>query len=118
MNQRPISITLIGGLFIAAGAVGLAYHAAEFRTLRPLEYTLACFVRLLAIVGGAFLLRGHNWARWVLLAWLAYHVVLSVLHTPVELIMHGVLLAVIAYFLFRPKAAAYFKPAHLGHGGP
>src|SRR3989442_16009799 len=110
MNKRPLSVTLIGWLFIAAGGIGLAYHAAEFRTRRPLEFAVVCFVRLLAVVGGAFLLRGRNWARWLLLAWMAYHVLLSVLHTPVELVMHGVLLAVIAYFLFRPKASAYFRP--------
>ena len=34
----------------------------------------------LAIVCGVFLLRGHNWARWLALAWIAFHVVLSAFH--------------------------------------
>jgi hypothetical protein len=70
---------------------------------------LVCFVRLLAIVGGVFLLRGRAWARWLLLAWLAFHVVLSAFHNRVELAMHAGLLVVIGFFLFRPKAAAYFR---------
>ena len=49
MNKRPLSVTVIGWLFIAAGVVGLAYHAGDFKTLRPLQYALACFVRLLAV---------------------------------------------------------------------
>ena len=40
---------------------------------------------------------------------LAIHVALGVLHTPVELIMHAVLLIVIAFFLFRPRVSAYFR---------
>jgi hypothetical protein len=109
MIKRPISVTLIGVVFIVAGATGLAYHATDFRTMRPAEYALVCFVRLLAVVGGAFLLRGKNWARWLVIAWMAFHVALSVLHTPVEVAMHAVLLLIIAWFLFRPKASAYFR---------
>jgi uncharacterized membrane protein len=106
-------VTIIGCIFIAVGVVGLVYHAGEIRTARPAEYIPICFVRLLAVVGGVFLLRGHNWARWLLVAWMAFHVALSVMHTPVELIMHAVLLVVIAFFLFRPKVSAYFRPAAL-----
>ena len=61
---------MIGLVFIAAGVVGLVYHAGNVRTLRPSEYALVCFVRLLAVVGGLFLLGGRNWARWLLLGWI------------------------------------------------
>ncbi len=76
MNKRPLSVTLVGWLFIAAGIVGIAYHATEFNASDPFGYDLllALGVRILAIVGGAFALRGANWARWLLLVWLAYHV--------------------------------------------
>jgi hypothetical protein len=106
--KRPASVTAVGALFVAAGVVGLAYHAGDFKTLRPLEYGLVCFVRLLAVLGGVFVLRGRNWARWLVIAWMAFHVALSVLHTPAELATHAVLLALIAWLLFRPKARAYF----------
>jgi hypothetical protein len=109
MNKRPLSVTIIGCIFIAAGIVGFAYHVTEFRTLPPLEYFWVCLLRLLALLGGVFVLRGKNWARWLVLAWLAYHVVLSAFHPLAELIMHGVLLAVIAFLLLRPRASAYFR---------
>ncbi|HZN63783.1 MAG TPA: hypothetical protein VFB66_00655 [Tepidisphaeraceae bacterium] len=117
MRRRPVSVTVVGWLFIAAGVVGLAYHVGDFRTPRPFRdgVVWVALVRLLAVAGGVFLLRGHNWARWLLLAWLAYHVVLSALHTPFELVFHGVLLLAIAYLLFRPGASAYFAAS--GRGG-
>jgi hypothetical protein len=113
MSQRPRSITVIGWLFVAAGAVGLVYHATEFDAQHPFAYDVlwVCGVRLLAILCGIFLLRGRNGARWGLAIWLGYHVFLSVLHTPFELFVHGLLFATVLYFLFRPRASAYFLGA-------
>ncbi|HZE68303.1 MAG TPA: hypothetical protein VE135_02105 [Pyrinomonadaceae bacterium] len=112
MNKRPLSITIISFIFIIAGAVGLVYHGNEFFTHRPFEYDLVwvSLLRLLAIVAGAFMLRGSNWARWLLLFWIAYHVILSAFHTPSELVIHSLLLVVVAYFLFRAPASLYFRP--------
>jgi hypothetical protein len=111
MRKRPRSITVISWIFVAAGVVGVAYHATEFKAQRPFDTNLLwiCFVRLLAILCGAFMLRGSNWARWGIVVWLGYHVILSVLHTPFELIAHSLLLAVVLYFLFRSQASAYFR---------
>jgi len=120
MNKRPRSVTAIGCLFVIAGAIGLAYHGAEFEARRPFDYDIVwvLLVRLLAILGGVFLLRGSDWARWFLLIWIAYHVILSAFHSMFELIMHGLLLAVVAYFLFRPRVSAYFRDARAGDAPP
>jgi|SRR5437867_497752 len=113
MHKRPIAVTVISGLFLLAGAVGLAYHASECKLQVPFRYELVwvCLLRVLAIVGAVFMFRGQNWARWLILIWLAYHVVLSAFHALPELIMHAVLLAVIAWFLFRPSVSAFFHRA-------
>ena len=113
MTKRPLSVTIIGWLFIVAGTVGLVYHATEFKTDGPIQYelVLVCLIRLLAIVCGVFMLRGKNWARWGILVWIAYHVVLSAFHPLSELVMHGLLLAVVAWFLLHPRASAYFRAA-------
>ncbi len=115
MNKRPRSVTVISCLFVAAGAIGFAYHFSEFKAQRQFEYGLVwvCFVRLLAILAGLFMLRGSNWARWLLLVWIAYHVILSAFHSLSGLAMHSFLLGVVAYFLFRPQASAYFRRASL-----
>lgn len=111
--KRPLAVTVISGLFLAVGVVGLAYHITEFNAQGPFKYELVwvCLVRLLAIVCAVFMLRAGNWARWLLVIWIAYHVILSAFHSLAELIVHGLLLAVIAYFLFRPSASAYFRGA-------
>ncbi|MCI0744516.1 MAG: hypothetical protein L0Y58_03830 [Verrucomicrobia subdivision 3 bacterium] len=111
MIQRPLSVTIIGWLFIATGIVGLVYHAAEFKTARPFQYELVliCFVRILAILFGIFTMRGRNWARWGLLVWIAYHVILGAFHTLFELVAHALLLVVVGWLLLRPRASAYFR---------
>jgi len=117
MKKRPLSITIISWLFVGAGIIGLAYHATEFKAGRPFQYDVlwVCLVRFLAILCGVFILRGSNWARWLLLVWIAFHVVLSAFHSLIELAVHSLLLAVIGYFLFRPQASAYFRGARHGN---
>jgi hypothetical protein len=112
-RKRPLSVTVIGLLFVLVGAVGVGYHAREFRAPGPFQYDLIwiTLVRLLATVGGLYLLRGSNWARWLLVAWLAFHVVLSAFHSVPEAIMHAVLLAIISFFLFLPRASVYMRGA-------
>jgi len=111
MNKRPLPVIIISCLFVTAGIFGFVYHAAEFNAEGPFEYELVwvLFIRVLAIVGGVFTFRGDDWARWLLLVWIAYHVILSGFHSIPELVMHGVLFAVVAFFLFHPKTTAYFR---------
>ncbi len=99
-------------VFIAAGAVGLVYHLSDFKAPQQSQYevVLVLLLRLTAIVCGIFMLRGSNWARWVALAWIAYHLVLSFFHSRQEVAAHGLFLLLVAYFLFRREASRYFRP--------
>ena len=111
MVKRPLPVTLIAWLFIIAGLVGVTHHASDFDPSRSVaqgaSWTL--FVRCLAIVGGIFLLRGANWARWLLVAWLAWHVGLSGMHGDGSgTIAHAALLAAVGYLLFRREASPFF----------
>jgi hypothetical protein len=112
VNRRPLSITIVAAIYIAAGTVGLVYHLSELDRQHPFanDVPWVSLVRVLAIVAGIFMLRGANWARWLALAWIAFHVVVSAFHSLPELAMHSVICAVLAYFLFRPTAARYFRP--------
>jgi hypothetical protein len=112
MRKRPLAVSILSCLFIATGVVGLARHLADFKATQPFEYDLVWIfiVELAAIVSGAFMLRGANWARWLALAWMGFHVVLSFFHSLREVVGHGLLFALITYFLFRPEARGYFSP--------
>lgn len=111
MNKRPLPVTVIGCLYAAAGAMALAYHWTEFKPRHPFSYDIVwiSLVRLIAIVSGVYILRGSNWARWLALAWISFHVILSAFHSLPEFAMHSLFCAVSAYFLFRPGAARYFR---------
>ena len=107
--KRPLSVTLISCLFIGAGVTGIIYHASELKDIatRP-EVIWVLVVRLLAIIGGIYALRSANWARWLLVAWIMYHVILSFYHSTAELAMHAILAVVVLIALFHKGANAYF----------
>jgi len=102
---------VISWIFLVAGIVGVTYHATEFKIQRPFQYelVLVCLVRLIAIVAAVFMLRARNWARWTLIVWITYHVILGAFHSGFQAVVHGLLLAVIVYFLFNRRAEAYFR---------
>jgi len=111
---RPRSVTTVSWVFIAVGCFSLLRHALPLvvpdgSAERPVDLALAMASGLLAAAGGAFMLYGNNWARWLLVAWMGFHVALSVMHSAVELLVHGVLFAAVAYVLLRPPASAYFR---------
>lgn len=111
-RKPPLSVILIGCLFLATGIIGLAYHSTEIKPhhVFELDTLLILLTEALAIVSGGFMLRGSNWARWLAVLWLAFHVVLSGFHSISELLVHAALLAVVAFALFRTAAAvAYFR---------
>jgi len=110
MKKRPLTVLIVSCLFVAAGALGLVHHLADLKISKPVESELVWIsvVNLLAIVSGIFMLLGRNWARWLALAWLAFHVAISFLHSTQQVVFHAVLLVLIAYFLYRPEVRAYF----------
>ncbi len=123
MNKRPLTITVIGWIYVAVGTISLVVHmlplfegaaaapGAESAAGRPLDPVVASGSAILALVGGAFLLRGRNWARWLCVAWMGFHVVLSLVHSTLELVIHGLLFAAVLLLLWRPGATAYFRIA-------
>jgi len=96
---------------IAAGLLGIAYHFTEFKFQRPFDYEIVwiTLVRLLAIVSGVYMLRGQNWARWLAVVWIAFHVVISIFHPWSQLAIHALILVVFAFILFRQPATEYFR---------
>lgn len=116
MDKRPRSITVISLIFIVFGCISflaslLPYVDAD--SAQRLAYLKAHWIvhvaRIVAFVSGVFMFYGLNWARWLLVAWMLFHLILSVLHSPLQVLVHGLLFAVVLYFIFRPRASAYFR---------
>jgi hypothetical protein len=112
-SPRPISVTIIACLYLAVGTVAFVYHLRELLLLQSDSVGME-LTEVLAVVSGAFLLRGHNWARWLALAWIVVHVILSIVDSDHGLVVHGLLCAVIAWILFRREASRYFRGQEAG----
>ncbi len=110
--KRPISVTLIAVLLLLSGTAGIAYHITDVKTWHPFpyEYIAILLIRLLAILAGIYLLRGHDWARWVALLWVAFHLMISFWNSWSQVVVHTAVLAIFAWVLLRPAATAYFRP--------
>ena len=107
--ERPFQVTVLGWLFIVVGIVSTIYHLVRGSLDRWVAPIL--LVGITAILGGAFLLRGARWARWLVLAWIAIHVVASALNLLADALPHVVLLVVVGYFLLGSPTAKYFQSA-------
>jgi hypothetical protein len=114
--KRPYEVTVIGWLFIAVGVLALAFHLTRVPTFHPFPVDMLeiFVVELLALVSGLYILRGHNWARWLAVLWMAAHAIGSfVFLNRQAALAHTVLTALIAYALFRPQSTAYFRAPKL-----
>ena len=117
MKKRPIGVTLVSVLFILIGVGGmvrgvwslLAGRGGGITGHALMDASLVEVTSLAALVSGLFMWRGANWARWLCLAWMAFHVVISLGHDRMRLIVHLVWLAVLTIVLFWPSASAYFR---------
>jgi hypothetical protein len=111
MKKAPLPVIVISVLIMLAGVFGLYGDWLNFasHTTSRKEALLVVVVNLLGVVAGMFTLRGRNWARWLAVAWMAFHVVISVGHPLQQLIVHTVLLGLFAYGLFRADARAWFQ---------
>lgn len=105
--KRPYEVTVAGWLFIVIGVLNTAYHL--WRGALDRWMILILLLTVSAIVAGVFLLRGARWARWLALAWVAFHVVVSALNSLSDALPHVVLLLVIGYVLLGPPTAQYYR---------
>jgi hypothetical protein len=107
--RRPFCTTFLGWLLIVVGLAALCYHLVkgglDFWTI-----PMALF-EITGIAAGIFLLKGRNWARWLVLGWLAFHVVGKGLDSLSLALPHLVLLIAVGYVLYTPPDSRYFQSA-------
>jgi len=113
MKKRPVPVTIVSVVLIATGAIGFVSHFTDFSRQSLFEYDVIgiSLVSLAALLSGVCMLRAANWARWLAMAWIGFHVILSIFHSPVQVAVHLLVAAAFWYFLFRPAANDYFRGA-------
>ena len=104
--KRPIAVLFLSSLYIAVGTIGFAVNFPKLIALQQDSIWIE-LTELLALLAGAFMFRRRNWARWLALVWMAFHVAISF---PVvrQVVTHSIIFALIAWVLFRPDARRYF----------
>jgi uncharacterized membrane protein HdeD (DUF308 family) len=116
VKPRPLSITIISWLFIVFGAIALVaglwplVHMNGAQLIADSEkHWMVHLSRIAQIVAGVGMLYEHNWARWLLVVWLAFHIIVGALHSSIQMLTHVLFFLVGMFFLFRPAASAYFR---------
>jgi len=106
VKNRPRSITIISFLFVLLGVLTLIHAAWGLvntdQRLTDLEHHWMIYLSAFAaIIGGVFLFKGYSWARWLLVLWMAFHIVVGALNGLLPLVTHVVIFSVILFFLLR-----------------
>jgi hypothetical protein len=117
-RRRPTSMIVVAVIFLALGVLDIARGLAPLFASAP-HWRMATddfevlAIGIAAIVGGVYLLKGRNWARWLLALWMAFHVAISV-GQPRQFVAHLLIFGTIAFVLFRPGTSAYFTRTEKG----
>ncbi len=125
MTARPRSLAAVGNLFLLVGAGGIVAAAARYHGTVPgataaaelRDLLLASASGALAVLGGALLLGGRAWGRRILVAWMAGHLLLSLLHSAWMLAVHAAIFAPLLWLLLRPAASAWLAEEGGGKAG-
>lgn len=123
MKSRPLSVAIIGWVLLVFGLYLLIVNLLTFNNSEikdmmanspmpmALQYALMYCGTLILIISGIGILKGKNWARWLYTIWGIIGIIISVVTTPINMMMiPGVLFfLIIVFFLFRRKANEFFS---------
>jgi hypothetical protein len=107
--KRPAPVLAIATLYLLVGVIGFIAHFPELLARHP-DAPAIEITELLAVVCAVFLFLGRNWARWLALAWIVFHVVISFTDPVGKLAAHIIFCILIAWALFRPASGQWFRP--------
>lgn len=123
MKSRPKSVTVICWILIVMGGLSIIPvltgqmnnpKAMELMSQSPLplpvQYAMIYLGLAVTFVSGIAMLKGKNWARLLYVGWSIIGFIIGIATSPAKVMMLPgiVIFAILAFFLFRPKANAYF----------
>jgi hypothetical protein len=107
-KKRPISVLVVAGMYIAVGAIGFVAHFPQLSAIHR-DDVLIELTELAALIAGVYLVQGQNWARWLSVAWIVFHVGISFQDGLRPVVIHSMLCIGIAWALFHSTANRYFR---------
>ena len=117
-RTRMWSVIVVAVIFLALGVLDITRGLAPLFVSAPHWHMAADDLEVLAIgiaaiVGGVYVIRGRNWARWLLAVWMVFHVAISI-GQPKPFVAHLAIFGFIAFLLFRPGASEFFTRTERG----
>lgn len=129
MQTRPLSLTIIGWLLIVLsllsviGLLSLMTPAAQQALAATGQSTMVAMIMgvvgvFVTIACGYGILKGFDWARVLYVGWNVVNIIYTIIAAPVTsfVLITVVVTLVVAYFLFRPEADAWFGKSYLKRG--
>jgi hypothetical protein len=107
-NKRPWPVIVIASLYLLVGVGGFIGHFPELWARHPDALAIG-LTELIGAVSGVGLLLRQKWARWLALAWILFHVGLSLFHPIGELAIHAAFCVLIVWALFRAETSKWFR---------
>jgi len=126
MEKRPVSLTIIAWVIIVGsvlsvwGIFRMQSNPMAAKLLAQSPFPLSVHVGFAVagivanLIAGYGILKGYPWSRWLYVGWALLSLGFSVATIPVPslLLVSGLFLILIAFFLFRPAADAWFARSH------
>ena len=126
MQSRPQSLTVVCWILIVLGPLAIVPaftvtmhdpNVIELMNKSPLpisvQYAMMCLGALITSGSGIMMLYRQNWARFLYIGWIIIGIIIALITSPFKvMLLPGIVMnAIIAFFLFRPAANAYFAGA-------
>lgn len=123
MMKRPTSVSIIAWFLIATSLISVitSYTSLDnpiaqelmAKNLLPLsvQYVMLYFGLAISVASGVAMLKGWNWGRTLYVAWSVCGLVIGLVTSPMKLVLipSAIVLAIIVFFLYRPKVNAFFS---------
>ncbi|MEV4781288.1 hypothetical protein MRBLMU1_003863 [Burkholderia sp. LMU1-1-1.1] len=121
--KRPTSVSIIAWFLIATSLISVitSYTSLDnpiaqelmAKNLLPLsvQYVMLYFGLAISVASGVAMLKGWNWGRTLYVAWSVFGLVIGLVTSPMKLVLipSAIVLAIIVFFLYRPKVNAFFS---------
>jgi len=107
-SKRPWPVIVISSLYLLVGVIGFVAHFQELWARHPDAVAIE-LTELVGAISGAGLLMRQKWARWLALAWILFHVGLSLFHPLGELAIHVAFCLMIVYALFCAETSQWLR---------
>lgn len=123
MKKRPLALTIIGRVLVIMGIVSIYATSVTLKNPMVIEnmgqsplplsiqYAILALGVMVMTISGLGILKGKNWSRLLYAGWGLGNLLLSLVIGTVQasMIPSLMIFLVIAYFLFRSDANAYFS---------